>query len=129
MRVLTFGTFDHLHPGHMAYLREAQSRGDLSIVVARDVSVRLIKGHAPSQNEQERMEALRKALPDARVVPGDDVDFTKPLRDLMPDLVILGYDQKLPPGVRETDFPCPVERAEPYEPERYKSSIMSNPSR
>lgn len=124
MRVLTFGTFDRLHPGHRAYLGQAQMRGDLTIVVARDGHVRQIKGHGPAQHEEERAEALKKAFPKATVVLGDSMDFTKPLRDFSPDLVILGYDQKLPPGVRLEDFPCPVERAEPFEPERFKSSLM-----
>ena len=55
MRVLAFGTFDHLHPGHIAYLEYAKSKGDLFVIVARDVNVAHIKGSAPDQPEDERV--------------------------------------------------------------------------
>jgi FAD synthetase len=42
--VMTFGTFDRLHPGHEYYLSEARKYGDCLItVVARDKTVVDIK--------------------------------------------------------------------------------------
>lgn len=123
MRVLTFGTFDHFHPGHLAYLTEATGRGELFVVVARDASVRLIKNREALQNEEERAAAVRKEFPDATVMLGDPKDYLKPVREVRPDLILLGYDQKLPPGVSESDLPCPIERAKPFEPEKHKSSL------
>lgn len=36
-RVMVFGVFDGLHPGHRAFLRQARKKGDkLIVVVARD---------------------------------------------------------------------------------------------
>lgn len=122
--VLTFGTFDHLHPGHIAYLTEASTYGDLHIVVARDAHVESIKGLVPDHTEQERLEALQTAFPDATVLLGDEVDYLAPVKALKPDCIVLGYDQRLPPGIAESDLPCTVKRASPFDPERYKSSIM-----
>ena len=48
VRVLAFGTFDILHPGHDHYLQEARKLGDeLWVVVALDETVRQGKGRLP----------------------------------------------------------------------------------
>lgn len=123
MKVLVFGTFDHLHPGHLFLLREAGKRGKLIVVIARDRNVWRIKGHRPAQNEQERMRAVKNAFPHAKVVLGDPEDFLAPVRSFHPDLILLGYDQNFPPGVSRNDFHCPVERLPAYEPGKFKSSL------
>ena len=122
-RVLTFGTFDHLHPGHIAYLTEAQSKGDLFIIVARDQNVAHIKGKSSDQNEEDRKKALEEVFPEATVLLGDQADYLKPVLEIQPDMIVMGYDQHLPPGISEEDLPCPVERAAPHKPEEYKSSL------
>ncbi|MBT4120164.1 MAG: adenylyltransferase/cytidyltransferase family protein [Candidatus Peribacter sp.] len=123
MKVLTFGTFDHLHPGHEAYLNEASSKGDLFIIIARDAHVEEIKGIAPDQSESERLSALKAAFPDAYIQLGDADDYLKPVRDISPDIIVMGYDQKLPPGISESDLECSIEVAKPYKPEEHKSSL------
>lgn len=128
MKVLTFGTFDHLHPGHIAYLSEAAGKGDLTIIVARDRNVEHIKGGTPRESEQDRLLALEEVFPDATVVLGDSDDYLKPVRDASPDLIVMGYDQQLPPGVEENDLPCRVERAAPHNPEEFKSSLRRDNS-
>ena len=123
MRVLLFGTFDHLHPGHEFILREALKRGDVHVVIARDRNVERLKGKSPMQTESQRMAALQKAFPDVTAILGDAEDFLAPMRSLHPDLILLGYDQLFPPGVSEADFPCPVERLPAFRPEVFKSSL------
>ncbi len=124
-RVLVFGTFDLLHPGHRFVLSEAAKRGELHVVVARDSTVARIKNHAAHHNEAERAAMIQEAFPEARVRLGSDAgDFLAPVREVQPDLIVLGYDQRLPPGVSEADFPCPVERLPAFEPEKYKSSLL-----
>ncbi|MDD5751151.1 MAG: adenylyltransferase/cytidyltransferase family protein [Candidatus Peribacteraceae bacterium] len=122
MRVLVFGTFDRLHPGHRFLLAEASRRGDLTVVIARDATVQRIKGRVPHEGEEERCRAIRLAFPDAQVVLGHPVDYLDPVRQIQPDLIIMGYDQALPPGVATKDFPCRVERLPAFQPERFKSS-------
>ena len=128
MRVLVTGTFDHLHPGHMFLLQEAMKRGVLCVIVARDQNVLRIKGHTPAQSEEERRRAIEETFSDAHVVLGDPEDFLKPVLDIHPDLILLGYDQQLPPGVTEADLPCPTERIGAFKPEKYKSSLQNNES-
>lgn len=124
MKVLLFGTFDRLHPGHQFVLAEAQKRGEVTVVIARDETVRRLKDRKPMQNEEERMQAVALVIPVATVILGDPSDFLKPVRDTQPDLILLGYDQKLPPGMAMQDLPCRVERLPAFEPERHKSSYL-----
>lgn len=123
MRVLVCGTFDRLHPGHIFLLRKASRRGRLFILVARDATVRRIKGVAPEETEHVRLENVRKTFPRACALLGNHEDFLAPVYSLRPDLILLGYDQSLPPGIRETDLPCPFERLPAFHPEKYKSSL------
>lgn len=124
MRVLVFGTFDRLHPGHTHFLTEALKRGELSVVIARDRNVERIKKIQPTDDETARLHAVHLAVPDAQVILGDPEDFLAPVRRIQPDLILFGYDQRLPPGVREEDLPCATERLSPYHPEKFKSSIQ-----
>ncbi|MBI3332066.1 adenylyltransferase/cytidyltransferase family protein [Candidatus Peregrinibacteria bacterium] len=122
MKILVFGTFDRLHPGHRFFLDHASSRGVLHVVIARDLNVERIKGRKPMQTEAMRKKKIEEAYPHATVVLGDPKDFLVPVRTIQPDLILLGYDQKLPPGVSEEDLP-PIERVDAFEPEKYKSSL------
>jgi len=58
--VFTNGCFDWLHVGHIRYLQEAKSCGDILVVgVNTDESVRKLKGPTrPVQNESDRAEIL-----------------------------------------------------------------------
>ncbi|MCS6837390.1 MAG: D-glycero-beta-D-manno-heptose 1-phosphate adenylyltransferase [Bdellovibrionaceae bacterium] len=58
--VFTNGCFDLLHIGHVRYLKQAKSLGDLLFVgVNSDASVRRLKGpERPLQREQDRAEIL-----------------------------------------------------------------------
>jgi rfaE bifunctional protein nucleotidyltransferase chain/domain len=58
--VFTNGCFDILHLGHVEYLNEARSQGDLLIVaINSDESVRKIKGpDRPINNENDRKNML-----------------------------------------------------------------------
>ncbi len=54
-RVVCAGTFDHLHPGHLDFLRQAKALGDeLVVIAARDETVSRIKGFTPTYNEEIR---------------------------------------------------------------------------
>lgn len=123
MKVLIFGTFDNLHPGHKFVLDAAAQRGDLYVVVARDANVNRIKGHLPRQSEQKRMAAIQQLYPKATVLLGHESDYLVPVRQIQPDLILLGYDQKLPPDVDEADLLGKIERLQPFAPDKYKSSL------
>lgn len=126
MKVMIFGTFDKFHPGHTFVLQEALKRGNVTVIVARDANVERIKGKPPHYDERVRVAAIKTAFPDANVRLGDDQDFLSPIRKFTPDLILLGYDQRLPPGVTDADLPCPVERLAAHEPHKYKSSLLDS---
>ena len=125
-RVLCCGTFDHFHPGHDAFLRQAAQLGDrLFAVVARDANVLRIKGQAPDESEVQRLQALaaHPAVDDARLgYPG--ADFFRVVSDIDPQIIALGYDQKAPPGLAEAFPHCRIVILAAYEPEQYKSSLL-----
>lgn len=126
-RILIFGTFDHLHPGHRFVLEQALDRaqgGEVCVIVARDSNVRRIKGYEALQDEVQRTHALQESFPSARVLLGDPNDFLAPVRSIEPDLILLGYDQSLPPGVQEEDLEWPTERLPAFKPDQYKSSLL-----
>ncbi|MFA6523759.1 MAG: adenylyltransferase/cytidyltransferase family protein [Candidatus Peribacteraceae bacterium] len=123
MRILLFGTFDHLHPGHEFLIREAMKRGSVTVVVARDMNVERIKGRLPRQSEGVRKAAIEKKYQEVTVILGDQEDFLAPVRSVYPDLILLGYDQKLPPGISEADLRIPVERIPGHETHKWKSSL------
>ncbi len=123
MRILVSGTFDDLHPGHHFLLTEASKRGELWVIVARDSNVLKIKGRAPLQSEDVRRKTIEDAFPAAHVILGDSDDFLKPVRDINPDLILLGYDQSLPPGITADTFPWATERLPSFEPHIHKSSL------
>lgn len=127
-RILLFGTFDDLHPGHKFVLEEAKKRagndGEVHVIVARDASVERIKGRLPLQNEDERRQTIAAAFPSVRVHLGNNKgNFLEPVERVQPDLILLGYDQNLPPGITEDRLPCPVERLPSFHPDIHKSSL------
>ncbi len=94
-KVLVFGTFDIVHPGHMFLLRKAREGGNyVTAVIARDKNVRKIKGHPPINKEQKRIEVLRSTHLVHAAILGDLDDPLKILEKYRPDIIYLGYDQK-----------------------------------
>ncbi|MFX0200101.1 MAG: adenylyltransferase/cytidyltransferase family protein [Candidatus Hodarchaeota archaeon] len=97
-KVCAFGTFDVLHLGHLRYLEEAKRLGgphsELIVVVARDSSVKEIKGHTPVFPEQHRVTLVAELKPVDRAVLGDeDPDKFIIIEKLKPHILAIGYDQ------------------------------------
>lgn len=107
---MVFGVFDGLHEGHRFFLQSAHHSGELIVVVARDSVVQLLKNKSPKYNELERIGAIQKFLPEAKVVLGDTEQGSYDVvKKHQPDMICLGYDQralaedlqaKLPHGIR-----------------------------
>jgi D-beta-D-heptose 7-phosphate kinase/D-beta-D-heptose 1-phosphate adenosyltransferase len=92
--VFTNGVFDLLHPGHVRYLQQARSLGDVLIVgVNADASVRRIKGPSrPINPERERAEVIAAlACVDAAVIFGEDTP-AEIVRLVQPDILVKGAD-------------------------------------
>lgn len=93
-RVVAFGTFDILHPGHIAFLETARRLGThLTVVVARDTIVRREKGRLPVFSERDRLTVVGSLRCVDRAVLGDRPGSWRVLRRLRPHVVAVGYDQ------------------------------------
>lgn len=95
--VFTNGCFDLLHVGHVRYLQEARSLGDVLVVgVNSDASVKRLKGPTrPVQVENDRAEILA-----ALGCVGFSVIFTEDtpenlIKKVKPDILVKGGDWKI----------------------------------
>jgi cytidyltransferase-like protein len=92
--VLCGGTFDIIHPGHIAFLEEARAQGDvLAVVVARDSTVMKAKG-VPYQDEGSRLAVIRSLRQVDAAFLGLPGGHAETIEHVMPDVVFLGYDQR-----------------------------------
>jgi len=109
-KVMVFGVFDRLHPGHVSFLEQAAGHGDeLIAVVTRDEMVRQMKNKIPMDTEAIRQENVRKIVHVDRVVMGDVVlGSYDVIHNHQPDIICLGYDQH---GLRE-DIQSRISRGE-----------------
>ncbi len=92
--VFTNGCFDLLHPGHVAYLRQARRLGDALIVALNsDRSIRELKGPGrPILAQEERCQVLAAlAMVDAVVVFDDPTPLAL-IETLLPDILVKGGD-------------------------------------
>ncbi len=131
---MVFGTFDNLHPGHLSYFSQADKLGqELIVVVARDKNVLKIKGRLPQENEIIRIRKIRVQLKElgheAKVVLGSLSNNWLVLKKYQPDIICLGYDQKvdlqqLKDELVKSRLFCKIKRLKPYCPEKYKSSYF-----
>jgi len=96
-KVMVFGTFDGLHDGHKAMLKEAKNLGDYLIaVVAQDHIVQHLKGHLPKINLLERFEHLQDVDEVDKVVIGDaETSAWNTVKKYKPDIIAIGHDQEL----------------------------------
>lgn len=135
-RILVFGTFDGLHPGHVNFFRQAKALAnnpELVVSVARDANVKKIKGRLPKQAEKVRLKFVKKnSLVDLAVL-GALRNYLSHIVQVKPDIIALGYDQKkYTDGLKEKlsnlGLKVKIIRLKAYKPERFKSSIIKKAS-
>ncbi len=131
-KIMVFGTFDILHPGHMHFFKQARrlSRNPFLIVsIARDVSVEKVKGRLPLYSEKARAEFVRKTGLADKIVLGDTKGHMSHILKESPDIIALGYDQlgyyvdATIQYLHDNAVPIRVVRLKSHHPEKYKSSI------
>ncbi len=126
--VLTCGTFDVLHLGHLHVFEKAKEYGDrLVVVVARDKNVQAWKGMLPYHNEQERKRMLESITIIDEVRLGSLDSPYEVLQEVRPDIIAIGYDQvalvdKLAKKITEYGLETQIVRLPPLNEARYKSS-------
>ena len=128
--VITFGTFDIVHPGHVYFLQEAKSHGDrLVTIVARDQNVMKFKGKAPLHHENKRMQDIKDLNIADLVELGHETDYFFAIRKHKPDVIALGYDQtylvrELSEFLYHNDYRAELITIEGFGPDEHKSSII-----
>ena len=126
--VLCFGTFDGLHPGHLSYLRQAKKQGDkLVVIVARDETVKQVKGYLPELNQAKRTFAVQSIPMVDLTTVGYPGDKYKVIEEVKPDIICLGYDQQaftedLKEKLAQRGLKVKILRMKAFKPEIYKSS-------
>ena len=131
-KVMAFGSFDVLHKGHEAYLNQAKSYGDyLIVIVARNKNITKFKGRKPKNDENYRLEQIKKLGFVDESVLGNKEDILKVLEEYKPDVICLGYDQrtideeKLKEELEKRNLKAEIVRAKPYKEDVYKSSKIT----
>jgi len=130
-KVMVFGTFDGLHEGHKNLFKQSRKFGDYLIaVVARNKTVKEIKGRKPKRDEEERLTDVMKCeLVDESMLGLEDDKF-KIIKEARPDVICLGYDQtnfvdELKKEIKKMDCNIIIHRLHPFKPEIYKSSKLN----
>lgn len=128
--VMVFGTFDYLHAGHENLFHQAKELGDEVIaIIARDKTVKTIKGFLPDHDEKTRLQNLKNTGWSTRAVLGNHKDKTTVIKDYRPNVIALGYDQfaftyRLQKTLMDLKLDATIVRLTPYKPNLYKSSIL-----
>ncbi|MFH1234743.1 MAG: adenylyltransferase/cytidyltransferase family protein [Candidatus Diapherotrites archaeon] len=129
-KVLAFGAFDLLHPGHLFYLKKAKKLGsELVVVVARDKTIEAEKGHAPVQSEKERLQIVNALKPVDRAILGEKGENRlSVIAKEMPEVIALGHDHKIKKKaieayLAEQGLSCKIVRLPAFRRKKFKSSL------
>ena len=94
-KVLVGGVYNLVHKGHELFLNKAKELGDyLVVVVASNRTASLTKKY-PVLDAKTRKKNIEKLGIADKVVIGDERDFIKVVRREKPNVIALGYDQKI----------------------------------
>ena len=131
-KIMVFGTFDILHPGHIDLFRQAKEYGDyLVVVVAHDETVKAVKGKYPTNKQAARIAVVKKQTVVDEVLAGGEGDKLQAIKDVKPAVICLGYDQQtfvaeLLAWIDKNILDIEIRRAWSYESAVYKSSKLKN---
>lgn len=128
MKVLTFGTFDRLHPGHIDYLKQAKDLGsNLYTIVALDSTVLKTKQQLPQFNQSQRLQNLQSLkIQNHKIILGHPTDPYHFINIIQPDIIALGYDQTHFTDKLRSKFPnIQIIRLKNYKEKLFKSSIIA----
>jgi FAD synthetase len=127
-RIVATGTFDILHTGHLYYLEESRRLGDeLYVIVARDANVK----HKPRPivPEDQRLKMVGALKPVDHAVLGDLHDMFRPIREIRPAIITIGFNQhfneeKLREDLSAQGITTDVVRIGKYSGDTYCSSSL-----
>lgn len=92
-RVLTYGTFDLLHYGHIRLLKRAKELGDYLIVAVSTDEFNAVKGKKAYHNYETRKKMLEAIRYVDLVIPEDNWEQKiSDVQDYKVDVVVMGSD-------------------------------------
>lgn len=95
-KVFVSGCFDVLHSGHIAFLEEAASYGDVYVSIGSDATVMALKNRKTMYTEDERKYMLEAIRFVKKVYIGPDtgkiLDFAPLLDEVKPDIFFVNSD-------------------------------------
>ncbi len=129
-KVLVGGVFSVLHPGHVFFLKKAKSLGDFLIVVVSSDRTALKKNGVLLRTARERRLGVEKTGIADRVIIGDDEDRFKVVEKENPDIIALGYDQKIDDKfkkrIKESCLNCKIVRIKGKFKDYSSSKLLRN---
>ena len=99
-KILCGGCFNKIHKGHVYFLKQCKSLGKLNVVVSNDV-INRHKYKEQAVSAETRKKNIEKLKIADKVVIGNKDNRLKTVRDIQPDIICLGYDQKLEKNILE----------------------------
>ena len=95
-KVLAGGCFNKIHKGHIYFLNKTKELGYLIVVLTNDKNNK--KPYAIKATKRKKnLEKLKIA---DKIVIGHANDYSKIVKREKPQIIALGYDQKLPKGIK-----------------------------
>ena len=128
--VMIFGTFDGIHAGHISLIEQASLLAEKVVaVIAKDDTVKTIKGKYPLHTEEERAHVLSHIREIDKVLIGNNDDKFSVVKEIHPDVIVLGYDQEafidqLYEGMRKHHMNIEIVRANSYNETKLKSGKL-----
>lgn len=133
-RIMVFGTFDIIHPGHRHFFKQAKALAKnsyLIVSIALDKNVQRIKNHKPDNNQKTRLRNIANLPEVDEAILGGLKDHIPHILKAKPDIIALGYDQTayvkgLKQELTAAGLQTKIVRLAPHKPHIYKTSIIKN---
>jgi tRNA pseudouridine55 synthase len=119
-KVVIFGTFDIVHPGHISVFKYAKNLAkELYVVIARDQNIN--KETQLVFNEEQRLKNISQYKIVDKAILGDKKNPLAFYEQLKPDLIVLGYDQYQNVDLLKQIKKIKIKKAPPYYEELFKA--------
>lgn len=133
-KIMIFGTFDGLHPGHLSLMKQARKLDKnpyLVVSIARDRNVFKIKKVKPILNEKKRAALLKKSKLVDQVVLSGIKNHLPHILKIAPAIIALGYDQRayvknLKSDLKKCGLNVKIVRMKPFKPHIYKNALLNS---
>ena len=98
-KVFVSGCFDMLHSGHISFLENAATYGDVYVGLGSDQTLFELKGRRPVNDENERLYMMKaiNCVKSAFISQGSGIlDFSEEIKRLRPDIFVVNQDGNIP---------------------------------